>query len=61
TIKHHFSEIVSSGVLKYIDFFESVANKTLQLLVHWQRVGFVHGVMNTDNMSIHGITLDYGP
>ena len=31
------------------------------MIVHWQRVGFVHGVMNTDNMSIHGITIDYGP
>ncbi len=31
------------------------------MILHWQRVGFVHGVMNTDNMSIHGITIDYGP
>ncbi len=31
------------------------------MIVHWQRLGFVHGVMNTDNMSIHGITIDYGP
>ena len=31
------------------------------MIVHWQRVGFVHGVMNTDNMSIHGLTIDYGP
>ena len=30
-------------------------------MAHWQRVGFVHGVMNTDNMSIHGLTIDYGP
>jgi uncharacterized protein YdiU (UPF0061 family) len=39
----------------------SVANKTLEMIVHWQRVGFVHGVMNTDNMSILGLTIDYGP
>jgi len=31
------------------------------MIIHWQRVGFVHGVMNTDNMSVHGITIDYGP
>jgi uncharacterized protein YdiU (UPF0061 family) len=31
------------------------------MVVHWQRVGFVHGVMNTDNMSILGLTIDYGP
>jgi uncharacterized protein YdiU (UPF0061 family) len=36
--------------------FQSVANKTLEMIVHWQRVGFVHGVMNTDNMSILGLT-----
>jgi uncharacterized protein YdiU (UPF0061 family) len=33
----------------------------MEMIVHWQRVGFVHGVMNTDNMSIHGLTIDYGP
>lgn len=38
-----------------------VSQKTLGLIGHWLRVGFVHGVMNTDNMSINGITLDYGP
>jgi uncharacterized protein YdiU (UPF0061 family) len=32
-----------------------------KMIIEWQRVGFVHGVMNTDNMSIHGITIDYGP
>jgi uncharacterized protein YdiU (UPF0061 family) len=61
TIKHHFSEIKSEGVDKYLDFFQTVAQTTLEMIVHWQRVGFVHGVMNTDNMSIHGITIDYGP
>lgn len=61
TIKHHFSEIESEGTEKYIDFFQTVAQTTLDMIVHWQRVGFVHGVMNTDNMSIHGITIDYGP
>lgn len=61
TIKHHFPEIKTNGVEKYLDFFETVVQSTLDMIVHWQRVGFVHGVMNTDNMSIHGITIDYGP
>jgi len=61
TIKHHFSTIKSEGVAKYLDFFRAVSQTTLDMIVHWQRVGFVHGVMNTDNMSIHGITIDYGP
>lgn len=61
TIKHHFPDIVSDGIEKYLDFFQEVTNLTLEMIVHWQRVGFVHGVMNTDNMSIHGLTIDYGP
>lgn len=43
------------------DFFERVMNRQLKLIVEWMRVGFVHGVMNTDNMSISGETIDYGP
>lgn len=61
TIRHYFPEIAESGKEKYVAFFKSVADTTLQMIVDWQRVGFVHGVMNTDNMSIHGITIDYGP
>lgn len=61
TIKHHFPDIKSEGVEKYLAFFKEVVQTTLNMIVHWQRVGFVHGVMNTDNMSIHGITIDYGP
>jgi uncharacterized protein YdiU (UPF0061 family) len=45
----------------YLAFFREVANRTLEMIIHWQRVGFVHGVMNTDNMSILGLTIDYGP
>jgi len=61
TIKHYFTEIISESKEKYIQFFKAVAESTREMIVHWQRVGFVHGVMNTDNMSIHGITIDYGP
>lgn len=61
TIKHYFPEITTDSKEKYIQFFKTVVEKTREMIVHWQRVGFVHGVMNTDNMSIHGITIDYGP
>ena len=61
TIKHHFPHIHQEGVEKYLAFFQEVTQTTLKMIVEWQRVGFVHGVMNTDNMSIHGITIDYGP
>jgi len=42
-------------------WFREVCRTTAEMIVHWQRVGFVHGVMNTDNMSIPGLTIDYGP
>lgn len=45
----------------YLRWFEEICQTTAKLIVHWQRVGFVHGVMNTDNMSILGLTIDYGP
>ena len=61
TIQHYFPEIKLQGKEKYLAFFKKVAETTLEMVIHWQRVGFVHGVMNTDNMSIHGITIDYGP
>ncbi len=61
TIKHFYPEISSKGKQKYLDFLTNVRNKTIDMIVHWQRVGFVHGVMNTDNMSILGLTIDYGP
>ena len=61
TIDNYFPEIISNGVQKYKDFFEHVSKKTADLMVEWFRVGFVHGVMNTDNMSILGLTIDYGP
>ena len=45
----------------YQAFLNEVIAATAELIAHWQAVGFSHGVMNTDNMSIHGLTLDYGP
>lgn len=46
---------------KYIEFFREVVARTAKLISQWQSVGFAHGVMNTDNMSIIGLTIDYGP
>nr|WP_324257701.1 YdiU family protein [Cellvibrio fontiphilus] len=45
----------------YLCWFSEVCIRTAQMIAHWMRVGFVHGVMNTDNMSILGLTIDYGP
>lgn len=45
----------------YLDWFAQVCQSTQDMIVHWMRVGFVHGVMNTDNMSVLGLTIDYGP
>ena len=42
-------------------YYAEICSKTAAMIVHWMRVGFVHGVMNTDNMSILGLTIDYGP
>ncbi|PHS08779.1 MAG: hypothetical protein COA88_06005 [Kordia sp.] len=61
TITQHFPEITSRNKEDYLQFFKAVTDKTLEMIIHWQRVGFVHGVMNTDNMSILGLTIDYGP
>lgn len=61
TIKHHFSHLGEPSKATYIAFFKEVSQRTLDMIMHWQRVGFVHGVMNTDNMSILGLTIDYGP
>ncbi|MBC5841633.1 YdiU family protein [Flavobacterium sp. F-380] len=61
TIKYYFPDIKGSNKGSYVALLESVANLTREMIVHWQRVGFVHGVMNTDNMSILGLTIDYGP
>jgi uncharacterized protein YdiU (UPF0061 family) len=60
TIKHHFPHLVDHPS-KYTEFFREVVQRTAVMVAHWQAVGFAHGVMNTDNFHILGITLDYGP
>ena len=61
TIEYFYPEITVPGKEKYLQFYQEVVNRTVEMVLHWQRVGFVHGVMNTDNMSILGLTIDYGP
>lgn len=60
-ILHYFPELAGAGRNKYQLFFREVVVRTARLIAKWQAVGFAHGVMNTDNMSILGSTLDYGP
>jgi uncharacterized protein YdiU (UPF0061 family) len=61
TIKNFFPELGEPSKVVYLSWLKSIAEKTMDMVIHWQRVGFVHGVMNTDNMSILGLTIDYGP
>lgn len=61
TITTHYPKLGEPNKETYLKFFKEVTDKTLEMIIHWQRVGFVHGVMNTDNMSILGLTIDYGP
>lgn len=61
TIQTNFPELGPPGKKTYIQWFELVCSKTAKMIIDWMRVGFVHGVMNTDNMSILGLTIDYGP
>ena len=60
TIDRHYPEIKTSKN-KALDLLNLVMEKQCQLVVNWMRVGFIHGVMNTDNMAISGETIDYGP
>ena len=60
SIDRHYAEIKASKN-KAIDLLNLVMEKQCQLIVNWMRVGFIHGVMNTDNMAISGETIDYGP
>ncbi|SEJ11076.1 protein adenylyltransferase SelO [Frateuria terrea] len=61
TIRRDFPQLRGEGEPLYADWFAEVCERTARLLAQWMRVGFVHGVMNTDNMSILGLTIDYGP
>lgn len=60
-IWHHYPELGAPSSDVYLQWFEEVCRRTAVMIAHWMSVGFVHGVMNTDNMSILGLTIDYGP
>lgn len=61
SITNNFSHLGSPCIEVYEKWFDEICQSTAELMVHWMRVGFIHGVMNTDNMSILGQTIDYGP
>ncbi len=61
TLRTYYPHLGQPGKESYIQWFNEVCLSTARMITEWMRVGFVHGVMNTDNMSIHGLTLDYGP
>ncbi|WP_324677517.1 protein adenylyltransferase SelO [Hymenobacter sp. GOD-10R] len=60
-IRHHYPELGAPSPAVYVRWFEEICRRTAVMIAHWMSVGFVHGVMNTDNMSILGLTIDYGP
>lgn len=60
-IDRDYPELADAGAQRHARWFEQVCTRTAVMVAHWMRVGFVHGVMNTDNMSILGLTIDYGP
>ena len=62
TLRNDFPHIKGTDdKARYLAWFVDVSERTAQMVVEWMRVGFVHGVMNTDNMSVLGLTIDYGP
>ena len=61
TIRTDFPHLGEPSPAVYVQWFREVCLRTADMIVQWMRVGFVHGVMNTDNMSILGLTVDYGP
>ncbi|KAF9796652.1 hypothetical protein SFRURICE_012745 [Spodoptera frugiperda] len=60
-IKEYFPDIQLSDENRFIRMFSEIAHKTLDLVAKWQGLGFTHGLLNTDNMSLLGLTVDFGP
>jgi uncharacterized protein YdiU (UPF0061 family) len=60
-IARHYSGVTAAGEKRYLELLAAVVTAQAELIAQWLLVGFVHGVMNTDNMSIAGETIDYGP
>jgi uncharacterized protein YdiU (UPF0061 family) len=61
TIERHFPDLREDGPDKYTGLLDKVIERQIQLVAQWMRVGFIHGVMNTDNTALSGETIDYGP
>lgn len=61
TLQRHFPEVEAAGENRYLSLLQEVIKRQAVLISKWQLVGFIHGVMNTDNMAISGETIDYGP
>lgn len=61
TIERHHPDISMDSETRYAEWFTTVIERTAIMIAHWMSLGFVHGVMNTDNFSIIGETFDYGP
>ena len=59
-ISRHFPDLAERDA-RYLELLAEIARRTADLIAQWQAVGFAHGVMNTDNMSVLGLTIDYGP
>lgn len=60
-IERHYPELLTEATNKYASLLDNVIERQIRLVVDWMRVGFIHGVMNTDNTAISGETIDYGP
>ncbi|KAJ2784043.1 hypothetical protein H4R18_001356 [Coemansia javaensis] len=60
-VRHHFADVIAAGPDRYAGLLRAVVRRTAAMVARWQAVGFCHGVMNTDNMSVLGLTIDYGP
>ena len=61
TLERYYPQYIAGDRLDIAGFLDDVMRRTAFMVAEWMRVGFVHGVMNTDNMSILGLTIDYGP
>jgi Uncharacterized conserved protein len=60
-INRHFPSIKNDGELRYQNFLKLISERQASLIAKWMHIGFIHGVMNTDNATISGETIDYGP
>lgn len=60
-IKRHYPDIDSTADDRYLQLFKAICQAQADLIAHWMLLGFIHGVMNTDNMTVSGETIDYGP